>query len=123
MALVHCRHATFPTKPLYSSPKHKVGFEVFIQGDRLNKYRVMQMLLKAKGDPNLGRDQTTLNYAIKNRNMSIVKMLVNAGADVNKNGNYPDGHLSPLDHAQKSGSGGLVQYLKSKGAKCAFCKP
>ena len=84
---------------------------------------MMQMLLKAKGDPNLGRDQTTLIYAIKNRNMSIVKMLVNAGADVNKRGSYPDGHLSPLDIAQKSGSGGMVKYLKSKGAKCAFCKP
>ena len=109
--------------PNYGGEGYSDDYFPMMLAARLNKYRVMQMLLKAKGDPNLGRDQTTLIFAIKNRNMSIVKMLVNAGADVNKRGSYPDGHLSPLDIAQKSGSGGMVKYLKSKGAKCAFCKP
>ena len=85
-----------------------------------NNYRAMQMLLKAGGEASIARDSTPLMYAIKNRNMAMVKMLLNAGAKVNQSGSMESCSL-PLDMAIKSGSRGLINFLKSKGAKRAKC--
>lgn len=94
-------------------------FPVMVAAEK-NKYRVMEILLQAGASPNLQRDSTPLMYAIKNRNMGMVKMLAEAGAKVNVSGGMNHCTL-PLDAALKSGSMGLVNYLKSKGAKRAEC--
>ncbi|MGB1010224.1 MAG: ankyrin repeat domain-containing protein [Thiolinea sp.] len=80
-----------------------------------NHQQAVQMLLNAKANPNLFRDNPALHYAVDNRNMNIVKMLVNAGADVNAKDLY--GVCTTLDKARKSGSQGIINYLKSRGAK------
>lgn len=72
------------------------------------------MLLSAGGDPNLTRESTPLIYAIKNRNMGIVQMLLKAGADVNKVG---QANQTPLEVAMSSGSRALINLLLAKGAK------
>ena len=108
--------------PNYGGEGYSDNFFPLLLAAKKNKYRALQMMLKAGGDPNLKRDSTPLMYAIGNRNMSIVRMLVNAGAKVNESGSGESCSL-PLDKAIKSGSGAIVSYLKSKGAKCAFCKP
>ena len=106
--------------PDYGGEGYVDDYFPVLMAAKKNKYRVMQMLLKAGGSANIARDSTPLIYAIKNRNMSMVKMLVEAGADVNKVGAV-DGHLLPLDIAEKTGSRGLMNYLTSKGAKCGRC--
>ena len=82
-----------------------------------NNYHALKVLLKAGGDPNITRDSTPLNYAIKNRNLSIVKLLIESGAKVNASGTFLDGDQLPLDIALKSGNQEIANYLKSKGAK------
>ena len=80
-----------------------------------NHQQAVQMLLNSNANPNLFRDNPALHYAVDNRNMNIVKMLVNAGADVNAKDLY--GVCTTLDKARKSGSQGIINYLKSRGAK------
>jgi len=82
-----------------------------------NDYTAVQMMLSAGGNPNLKRDETPLLYAIGHRNMSMVKLLIQSGANPNlSNTRSP---CLPLDKALKSGSRGVIDFLKSKGANTA----
>ena len=82
-----------------------------------NDYTAVSMMLKAKGNPNLKRDETPLLYAIANRNMSMVQLLIKSGANPNLSGSKS--RCLPLDKAIRSGSRGVIQFLKSKGARSA----
>ena len=107
--------------PDYGGEGYSDDYFPLLAATKKNDYRSVQMLLEAGADPNLRRDLTPLVLAIKNRNMSIVKLLVSAGADVNLQSNYPE--CRALDLAKKVGSFGLMQYLKSKGAKeLGYCQ-
>ena len=58
---------------------------------------------------------TPLLYAVEKKNMSMTKLLVESGANPNLAGEGSS--CLPLDVAFKSGSRGVIDYLKSKGAK------
>lgn len=81
-----------------------------------NDYRAVDLLLTAGGNPNVMLDFAPLFFAINQKNMTMVKRLVEAGANVNmqvgmSNCDYP------LNLAYRAGSLGLIEYLKSKGAR------
>jgi len=82
-----------------------------------NDYTAVQMMLKAGGNPNLRRGETPLLYAVGNRNMSMVQLLINSGAQPNLSGAATS--CRPLDKALKSGSRGVIAFLKSQGAQAA----
>lgn len=82
-----------------------------------NDYTAVQMMLRAGGNPNLRRRETPLLYAVGNRNMSMVRLLINSGANPNLRGGSSS--CLPLDKAMKSGSRGVIDFLKSKQAKTA----
>ena len=106
--------------PNYGGEGYSDSYFPVLQAAIKNDYQAMLMLLKAGGDPNVSRDSTPLIYAIRNRNMSIVRALLGAGADVNAS--IPDNFCEKaLDAAVRSGSASLVNTLKSKGAKSAGC--
>lgn len=64
---------------------------------------------------------TPLVVAIMEKQLEIVQLLVNHGADVN----LPDwtGKSTPLDLAEQSGSGSIIQLLKSRGARYGSGSP
>ncbi|MGB1309988.1 MAG: ankyrin repeat domain-containing protein [Leucothrix sp.] len=82
-----------------------------------NDYTAVQMMLKAGGNANLKRDATPLLYAVKNRNMSMITLLIKSGANPNLSGRKSS--CLPLNEAQKGGSRGVIEYLKTKGARTA----
>lgn len=83
-----------------------------------NDLRAVQLMLKVGGDPNLMRDFSPLYFAINHKNLAMVKLLVEAGAKLNVEVGIGLGPCSyPLNVAERTGSSGLITYLKSKGAK------
>lgn len=101
------------------------SFEAFplLLAAHKNDYRALQLMMQAGGDPNLIRDFSPLYFAINNKNQAMVKMLVEAGAKLNVAvGLSPCDY--PLNLAERTGSGGLIAYLKSKDAQPApSCTP
>jgi ankyrin repeat protein len=82
-----------------------------------NDFRAVRMMMSAGGDPNLMRDFSPLYFAITHKNLAMVKLLVEAGAKLNVEIGIGLGPCSyPLNVAERTGSSGLISYLKSKGA-------
>ncbi len=64
-------------------------------------------------------DTTPLHEAIRQNNFSMVKALVDAGADVNRRA-MQSFHDFPLDVADGTGEQELIEYLEDKGAQSSL---
>ncbi len=76
---------------------------------------ITQILLQAKADPNITneRGETALFNAVANAPLEEVKVLIDAGADVNKK---DDNGYSPLQFASNLFKTEVVDLLKQHGA-------
>lgn len=87
-----------------------------------NLYRVKQLLSQGH-DPDAGNTATTpLHEAVENGHLDIVKVLVKAGADINKTdraGRTPFDVAMDRDFDDDPRAPGIMRYLKSKGGKPA----
>ncbi len=74
----------------------------------------LEVLLLSSYDVNyLIRGQTPLHFAIKNRNLDIIKLLVKHNADIEYKDNYKE---TALNCAVRAGDTSIIQYLLDQGA-------
>jgi ankyrin repeat protein len=101
----------------------------FVNKMEVGKYEKMDRK-DAKAWASVPRYNTPLLFAVEKQNLSLIKLLVENGADINNGkkritgvkGTYgsPDqtmfSYHSPLDIAVEKGNKEIIEYLKSKGA-------
>jgi ankyrin repeat protein len=77
----------------------------------------VQLLLNrgADVDAQTPGEDTPLVEAIREDDLAMVRLLVEAGADVNKTSTVGSG-LKPLKMAERHGNDEIATYLRSKGA-------
>ena len=78
--------------------------------------KIVQFLIDNNADVNATRsdDCSTIIIAVEKENLSLVKMLVEAGADIDVQCSYDN--TSPLMQAAYDGNEEIVAYLKEQGA-------
>ena len=96
----------------------QVGFlgTVLNEAVFLRTYKVAQMLLENKADPNIPDHcgSTALHYAVCGKSRQMIEKLIFYGADVNAKDKYG---VTPLHLAVKDDDMDLVAFLVKKGAE------
>ncbi len=112
-----------------SLKKTNVWWETIPNGWQNSSIKLMELFLKNRVDPNqtitypngfVGASWTPLLLAIGPENLIVVKLLLQAGADVNKKAKPYLHQLethSPLSYAMKVGCQPAIELLLQKGAK------
>jgi ankyrin repeat protein len=95
-----------------------LGLKRAVEG---NNTDMLRLLLSKGADPNSTyMGATPLVDACQRKDMAMIKILLDSGADMNFKSSYPnmpyDGK-SPLDIAYESGDGQVVELLLSHGKK------
>ncbi|KAK9693062.1 hypothetical protein K7432_014080 [Basidiobolus ranarum] len=84
-------------------------------GSDSHNIEIVEILLDAGARVNVVNTQgSLLHMAVETGDTEVVKLLLNAGAEINI---YDESKKRPLDFAMKIGNEGMVDFLKSFGAK------